>query len=93
MNVIRSVRIVLVALAALGAAVLPALAFEGLVVDDRTGQPIAHAEVAITGRPGSIYTDSDGRFVWKPTPPPPFEILVVLPGERYTKPEIGRAHV
>lgn len=86
MNVIRSVRIVLVALAALGAAVLPALAFEGLVVDDRTGQPIAHAEVAITGRPGSIYTDSDGRFVWKPTPPPPFEILVVLPGERYTKP-------
>ena len=63
-----------------------AFALEGRVVDERTGKPIANAEVTILGRPGVVYTDADGRFNWKPDPAPPFEILVILPGERFTKP-------
>lgn len=69
-------------------AVVPAvaLAIEGRVIDDRSGKPIANAEVTILGKPGAVYTNADGRFVWKPDPAPPFEILVILPGERFTKP-------
>jgi len=63
-----------------------AAALEGRVVDDRTGKPVANAEVTVLGRPGVVYTDADGRFSWKPDPAPPFEILVILPGERFTKP-------
>ena len=63
-----------------------AFALEGRVVDDRTGKPIPRAEVMILGRPGVVYTDDDGRFSWKPDPAPPFEVLVILPGERFTKP-------
>lgn len=74
------------ALAALCLLPLDALALEGIVIDDRTRQPIANAEVAILGRSGAVFTDSDGRFRWIPTPPLPFEVLVILPGERYTKP-------
>ncbi len=61
-------------------------ALDGVVVDDRTGLPVANAEVAILGRPGAVYTDALGRFSWKPTPAVPFELMVILPGERYTKP-------
>ncbi|MCX6545375.1 MAG: TonB-dependent receptor [Acidobacteria bacterium] len=64
----------------------PAYAIDGRVIDARTGQPIARAEVTILGRPGTVYTDADGRFSWKPDPTPPFEVLVILPGERFTKP-------
>ena len=63
-----------------------AFALEGRVVDKATGDPIARAEVSILGRPGSTITDADGRFTWQPDPAPPFEVLVVLRGERYTKP-------
>lgn len=65
---------------------IPAFALEGIVVDRSTGQPIANAEVSILGRPGSVRTDAQGRFTWRPDPVPPFEVLVVLQGERYTKP-------
>jgi vitamin B12 transporter len=51
-----------------------------------SGAPIAGAEVSILGWNGMERTDSDGRFTWKPSPPPPFEVLVVLPGGRYMKP-------
>lgn len=64
----------------------PAAAFEGRVIDRDTRQPIANAEVSILGRPGRAITDADGRFTWQPAPAPPFEVLVVLRGERYTKP-------
>jgi hemoglobin/transferrin/lactoferrin receptor protein len=64
----------------------PAFALEGRVIDRDGRRPIANAEVSILGRPGSTMTDGDGRFAWVPDPTPPFEILVVLPGERYTKP-------
>ena len=63
-----------------------AFALEGRVIDERTGKPIPNAEVTILGRPGVVYTDADGRFNWKPDPTPPFEVLVILPGERFTKP-------
>ena len=67
-------------------ATAPAFALEGRVVDKATGNPIAGAEVSILGRPGTAMTDADGRFVWQPDPTPPFEVLVVLRGERYTNP-------
>ena len=68
-----------------------AFALEGRVVDERTGKPIANAEVTILGRPGAVYTNADGRFSWKPDPAPPFEVLVILPGERFTMPVLVEA--
>jgi hemoglobin/transferrin/lactoferrin receptor protein len=64
----------------------PAFAMEGRIVEKENGRPVAHAEVSVLGRPGRTVTDADGRFVLVPDPAPPFELLVVLPGERYTKP-------
>lgn len=63
-----------------------AAAFEGRVLDERTGRPIAGAEVTIVGLPGATKTDADGRFTWTPNPQPPFTILIVLPGGRLAKP-------
>ncbi|MEW6367474.1 MAG: TonB-dependent receptor [Acidobacteriota bacterium] len=51
-----------------------------------TGRPVAGAEVSILGRTATARTDAAGRFVLRPDPVPPFEILVVLPGERYLRP-------
>jgi vitamin B12 transporter len=61
----------------------PAMALEGRVVLKDGGGPIADAEVSVLGRPGSVRTAADGRFVLTPDPQPPFELLVVLPGGRY----------
>jgi outer membrane receptor protein involved in Fe transport len=61
-------------------------ALEGRVVLADTGEPVANAEVTILGRTGAALTDADGRFTLKPDPAVPFEILVILPGERYMKP-------
>jgi hemoglobin/transferrin/lactoferrin receptor protein len=58
----------------------------GRVLDRETGRPIARAEVSILGYPGERLTDAEGRFTWQPAPPPPFELLIVLPGGRYTRP-------
>ncbi|CAN5645480.1 catecholate siderophore receptor CirA [soil metagenome] len=58
----------------------------GRVRDGDTGQPIARAEVSILGYPGERITDAEGRFTWQPAPAPPFELLIVLPGGRYTRP-------
>lgn len=63
-----------------------AAAFEGRVVREADGEPVAGAIVQILGVPGSVTTDSDGRFTWQPDPAPPFSVLVVLPGDRYTAP-------
>lgn len=65
---------------------VPALALEGRVVLKADGTAVADAEVTVLGRAGSVRTDADGRFQWTPTPRPPFEVLVVLPGGRYVKP-------
>lgn len=64
----------------------PAFALDGRVLDLRSGNPIANAEISILGRPGSTRTDTEGRFSWTPDPAPPFEVLVVLPGGRVLKP-------
>jgi outer membrane receptor protein involved in Fe transport len=63
-----------------------AYATEGRIIDERTGRPLPKVEVTILGRPGAVYTDNSGRFSWKPDLTPPFEVLVILPGERFTKP-------
>ena len=61
-------------------------AFEGRVVDGRTGRPVAGAEVGIAGLAGVVRTGPDGRFVWTPDPPVPFTLIVMLPGGRLAKP-------
>ena len=80
----RRIHLVLISIVLLG---LPAsaLAFKGRIVDAQ-GRPVANATVSILGRPGEAITDADGRFEWKPDPPPPFEILVIEPGGIYTRP-------
>ncbi len=71
-------------------ATLPAAAappqLEARVIDKATGQPIAGAEVTILGYPGERFTNAEGRFTWQPAPPPPFEVLVILPGGQFMKP-------
>jgi outer membrane receptor protein involved in Fe transport len=61
-------------------------ALEGRVVLADTGEPVANAEVTILGWTGKALTDAGGRFTLQPDPRVPFEILVILPGERYMKP-------
>ena len=63
----------------------PALAFKGRVIDQQ-GRPVARATVSVLGRTGEVVTDHDGRFEWKPDPPPPFEILVIDAAGNYSKP-------
>jgi iron complex outermembrane receptor protein len=63
-----------------------AYALQGRLIDKRSGQPVAGAEVMIVGLTGSVRTDADGRFEWKPDPVAPFEVLVVLPGGKLTRP-------
>lgn len=58
----------------------PAPALQGLVLRADTGEPVAHGEVLILGRPGTARTDAGGRFTWSPVPSPPFEVLVIAPG-------------
>ena len=62
-----------------------AAAFDGRVLDKKTGAPVAGAEVTIVGLPGSVRTDNEGRFSWKPDPRPPFVVVVILPGGRVAK--------
>ena len=63
-----------------------AWAFEGRVVLKEGARPAVDAEVSVLGRPGHVLTDGDGRFRLVPSPRAPFEVLVVLPGGRYTRP-------
>ena len=73
-----------VTLALLAAA--SATAFEGRVILKGTGDPVAGAEVSVLGTNVTLITDARGTFVWEPSPVPPFEVLVVLPGGRYMRP-------
>jgi hemoglobin/transferrin/lactoferrin receptor protein len=63
-----------------------AQALEGRVVDGRTGRPMPNAEITIAGLTGSVKTDADGRFSWKPDPTPPFLIIVIMPDGRVARP-------
>ena len=78
------VRVAVAVFAILGSAVSSA-AFSGRVLLEG-GEPAAGAIVQVLGHPGSAVTDGDGRFEWLPDPAPPFHVLVVLPGDRYTSP-------
>ena len=64
-------------LVAFQAATGMALSFEGRVLLP-DGTPVADATVSVIGRPGAVRSDQDGRFVWQPDPPAPFEVFVVL---------------
>ena len=63
----------------------PALAFRGRVVD-RDGKPVANATVSVLGRTGEAITDREGRFVWQPDPPTPFEVLIIDAAGSYSRP-------
>jgi len=80
-------RIAVVSLLAVLSVAAPAFAFKARVVDQR-GRPVAKATVSILGRTGEAITDSEGRFEWKPDPPPPFEILVIDAAGSYSRPVI-----
>ncbi len=64
---------------------LPALAFKGRVVDEQ-GRPVVNATISILGRTGEAITDKEGRFVFQPDPPTPFEILVIDAAGTYSRP-------
>jgi outer membrane receptor protein involved in Fe transport len=86
MTLPRFVGVLAVCVSVLGTTASAAFALEGRLVDKRTGQPIAGAEVMIVGLTGSVKTDADGRFSWKPDPTPPFEVLIILPDGKLTRP-------
>jgi outer membrane receptor protein involved in Fe transport len=60
--------------------------FEGRVVHQPTGIPVAGASVSIVGVTGSTRTDDDGRFTWAPAPAVPFQVILVLPGGQVARP-------
>ena len=76
----------LVALAVPTAAAQTSSRFEGRLVEERTGAPVAGASVSIVGLSGSTRTDNDGRFTWAPAPPLPFQVIVVLAGGQVARP-------
>lgn len=68
------------------ALVSPAAALDGRVIDARSRAPLAGVRVAIAGSPGSVLTDADGRFTWRPAPRPPFTAIVIFPDGRVARP-------
>jgi outer membrane receptor protein involved in Fe transport len=60
--------------------------FEGRLVGETDGMPVAGASVSIVGVSGSTRTDKDGRFTWAPAPPLPFQLIVVLSGGQVARP-------
>src|SRR5262245_19788150 len=61
-------------------------AFEARVIFKASGDPVEGAEVTVLTSNVTQITAADGTFKWEPTPVPPFEVLVVLPGGRYMRP-------
>jgi outer membrane receptor protein involved in Fe transport len=89
LTVIRS--FVLFSMLMAAAYVAPAAAqvptrFEGRLVTQDTGAPVAGASVSIPGTTGSARTGDDGRFTWSPVPQVPFQIIVVLSGGQVARP-------
>jgi hemoglobin/transferrin/lactoferrin receptor protein len=62
--------------------------FDGRLVQEGTGTPLAGASVSIVGVSGSARTDSDGRFTWAPAPQTPFQMIVVLSAGQVARPVI-----
>jgi len=62
--------------------------FQGRILNDATGDPVAGAAVSIVGVTGSVRTDADGKFTWAPAPNTPFQIVVVLANGAVAQPVI-----
>ena len=62
--------------------------FEGRLVAQETGVPVAGASVSIPGMTGSARTDDDGGFTWTPVPQVPFQIIVVLSSGQVARPVV-----
>jgi Carboxypeptidase regulatory-like domain len=62
--------------------------FEGRLVREGTGTPLADASVTVVGLSGSTRTDSDGRFTLAPAPQVPFQMVVVLSGGQVARPVV-----
>ena len=58
----------------------------GQLIDQRTGLPVAGAEITIVGERGSVRTDDAGGFQWLISPRPPIDIIVVLGDGRVARP-------
>ena len=69
-----------------GAALAQPSRFEGQVVHEADGKPVAGAMVSIVGETGSAKTNESGRFSWSPVPPTPFQVILVLPGGQVARP-------
>ena len=80
------ISVVLLTLFASVASPQPPVRFEGRLVAQDTGAPIAGASISIVGMSGSARTDTDGRFTWAPVPDAPFQVIVVLSGGQVAAP-------
>jgi outer membrane receptor protein involved in Fe transport len=58
----------------------------GRVIDERTGAPVAGAEVAVIGTPGVVRTDAHGVFTWTTAPLTPAVIVVTFSDGRVSGP-------
>lgn len=87
---LRFVSAIVILLAALAApassSIFAQQPLTGRVVDAQTGEPVADATVTIAGFSAAVKTDAEGRFTWGPAPPPPFQVIVVLPGGAVAQP-------
>ena len=68
------------------ASVGAAQSFDGRLVHESTGTPVAGASVSIVGASGTARTDSDGRFTWVPAPALPFQLIVILAAGEVARP-------
>ena len=80
--------VLIVGLFVTAAAAQTASRFDGRLVHENTGTPVAGATVSIVGMSGSVRTDADGRFTWAPQPQMPLQIIVVLAGGQVARPVI-----
>jgi hemoglobin/transferrin/lactoferrin receptor protein len=60
--------------------------FEGRLVQEGSGAPLAGATVSVVGATGTTKTDADGRFTWVPVPSVPFQLVIVLAGGQVARP-------
>jgi hemoglobin/transferrin/lactoferrin receptor protein len=64
----------------------PPVRFEGRLIQEGSGAPVADASISIVGMTGTARTDKDGRFTWAPAPQTPFQAIVVLSGGQVARP-------
>jgi len=85
----RSIALAILAALSMGTSLSAAQArepFSGRVIDEKTKAAVAGAIVTIGGVPGSVKTDTEGRFTFEPSPAPPFQIIVVLASGHVARP-------